>query len=62
MMKRILFLVMILLGAARPGLAADSLMAIDVLLEPDEKMAVQAQADNARLLKNFPQGFALDAH
>jgi hypothetical protein len=35
--------------------------AIDVLLEPDATMLEHAAANNARLLKIFPQGFALDA-
>jgi 2'-5' RNA ligase len=35
--------------------------AIDIALEPDATMLQHAQADNARLLKNFPKGFALDA-
>jgi 2'-5' RNA ligase len=35
--------------------------AIDILLEPDATMVQQAQADNARLLKAYPDGFALDA-
>lgn len=35
--------------------------AIDVLLEPDASMLRQAQAANARLLKQFPKGYALDA-
>jgi hypothetical protein len=35
--------------------------AIDIALEPDATMLRHAQADNARLLKNFPKGFALDA-
>ena len=35
--------------------------AIDILLEPDAKMLRRAEANNARLLKVFPQGFALDA-
>ncbi len=34
--------------------------AIDILLEPDATMAQHAQADNARLLKAYPAGFALD--
>jgi hypothetical protein len=33
--------------------------AIDILLEPDATMIRHAQAANARLLKNFPKGFAL---
>jgi hypothetical protein len=33
--------------------------AIDILLEPDATMLQHAQADNARLLKNFPKGFTL---
>ena len=35
--------------------------AIDILLEPDATMVQHAQADNARLLKDYPEGFALDA-
>jgi 2'-5' RNA ligase len=35
--------------------------AIDIALEPDATMAERAHADNARLLKVFPKGFALDA-
>ena len=35
--------------------------AIDVLLEPDGSMLQHAQAANARLLKAFPKGYALDA-
>lgn len=35
--------------------------AIDILLEPDAAMLQHAQAANARLLKAFPKGYALDA-
>jgi hypothetical protein len=35
--------------------------AIDILLEPDATMLRHAEANNARLLKVFPKGFALDA-
>jgi haloacid dehalogenase-like hydrolase len=35
--------------------------AIDILLEPDATMLQHAEAVNARHLKIFPQGFALDA-
>jgi hypothetical protein len=45
--------------AAEP--AAKSLTAIDVLLLPDETMINRATAANARLRKDYPQGFALDA-
>jgi hypothetical protein len=31
------------------------------LLEPDATMVQHAQADNARLLKAYPDGFPLDA-
>jgi phosphoserine phosphatase len=34
--------------------------AIDILLEPDATMLRHAEANNARLLKVFPKGFALD--
>jgi phosphoserine phosphatase len=36
-------------------------IAIDILLEPDATMLRHAEADNVRLLKVFPKGFALDA-
>jgi 2'-5' RNA ligase len=35
-------------------------IAIDIALEPDLTMMQHAMADNARLLKSFPNGFALD--
>src|SRR5437016_12123886 len=35
--------------------------AIDILLEPDATMLQHCQADNDRLLKVYPKGFALDA-
>jgi phosphoserine phosphatase len=35
--------------------------AIDILLEPDGTMLKHAEANNARLLKVYPKGFALDA-
>src|SRR5271170_6892546 len=39
----------------------NAVTAIDIALEPDATMIQHAQADNARLLKVFPKGFALDA-
>ncbi len=57
---RIIAGVFILSFLASPCRAADPLTAIDVLLEPDDTMLVQAKADNARLLKDCPGGFALD--
>jgi len=51
-----------LCGAVVPTQAADSaLTAIDILLDPDGAMLIQATADNARLRQNYPHGFALDA-
>jgi hypothetical protein len=41
--------------------ATNAIVAIDVLLEPDTRMLRRAEANNARLLKAFPKGFALDA-
>jgi phosphoserine phosphatase len=35
--------------------------AIDILLEPDATMLTHSAANNARLLKEYPKGFALDA-
>jgi 2'-5' RNA ligase superfamily len=44
-------------SAAQPN----SVTAIDIALEPDATMIEHAKAANARLLKEFPKGFALDA-
>ena len=46
---------------ASPPADQDSVTAIDILLEPDATMVQHATATNARLLKIFPKGFALDA-
>jgi hypothetical protein len=40
--------------------ATGPVTAVDILLEPDATMLRHAQANNARLLKVFPKGFALD--
>ena len=50
------------LGNAKPLSAAeqDPVTAIDILLEPDQTMIQRATAANQRLLKVFPEGFALD--
>ena len=37
------------------------IMAIDILIERDSTMTTQAVTANARLLKAYPEGFALDA-
>src|SRR3954454_24339096 len=51
-----------LLGTAGSSYADESpVTAIDIALEPDATMMEHAKADNARLLKVFPKGFALDA-
>jgi 2'-5' RNA ligase len=39
----------------------NAVTAIDIALEPDATMMQHAKAANARLLKAFPKGFALDA-
>jgi 2'-5' RNA ligase len=38
-----------------------TIMAINVLLDPDAATVARARATNARLRGNYPQGFALDA-
>lgn len=43
------------------GSAQQPVTAIDILLEPDATMLQHAAAVNARLLKTYPKGFALDA-
>jgi len=40
---------------------ADTVIAIDVLLQPDQTMIGKARAINARLRENYPAGYALDA-
>jgi phosphoserine phosphatase len=40
---------------------AGPVTAINILLEPDATMLQRSEASNARLLKVFPKGFALDA-
>jgi phosphoserine phosphatase len=40
---------------------AGPVTAVNILLEPDAAMLQRCEADNARLLKAFPKGFALDA-
>ena len=48
---------------AQPSSPPDqnSVTALDILLEPDATMLRHAEANNARLLKAYPKGFALDA-
>jgi phosphoserine phosphatase len=41
--------------------ARSEITAIDILLEPDATMLKHAATNNARLLKVYPKGFALDA-
>jgi hypothetical protein len=47
----------------KPSAAANPITAVDIVLEPDAIMIQHAQAANAGLLKNFPNGFPLgDEH
>jgi hypothetical protein len=39
----------------------DKLIAIDVLIEPDQTMIGKSRAVNARLRENLPAGYELDA-
>ncbi len=49
-------------GQQAPSAAKEvSVTAIDILLEPDAIMLQHAEANNARLRKEFSKGFALDA-
>ena len=43
------------------GTQTDDVIAIDVLLEPDQTMIGKSNAANARLRGNFPAGYELDA-
>jgi hypothetical protein len=47
--------------AQTTAIAPGHLTAIDIALEPDATMIRHAKAANARLLRVFPKGFALDA-
>lgn len=52
----------LLFGATPTAVAkSDSVTAVDIALEPDATMIQHAKDANARLLKSFPKGFALDA-
>ena len=52
----------LLLGYAEMSSAKQTpITAIDIALEPDATMIQHAEAANARLLKAYPKGFALDA-
>ncbi len=43
------------------GFQASEVTAIDIILQPDATMLRHSSANNSRLLKVFPEGFALDA-
>ena len=63
--QRTLAFVLILTSLTTYSRAADpdkpsAVTAIDILLEPDGTMLQHAGANNARLLKVYPQGFSLD--
>lgn len=47
-------------SAQRAAAQSNPVTAIDIALEPDATMLQHAKAANARLLKSFPKGFALD--
>jgi hypothetical protein len=50
-----------LFGFIEPSYAQEHpVTAIDIALEPDATMVQHVQADNARLLKAYPEGFSLD--
>ena len=48
-------------GSVAQAQPLTAVTAIDVLLEPDATMLQHSEANNARLRKVFPRGFALDA-
>ena len=47
--------------AASPAIAQEKLIAIDVLIEPDQRMLGEAAKWNARMREQIPDGLALDA-
>src|SRR5215467_1968263 len=48
------------IGVNAMSLEPNAVTAIDILLDPDATMIKRAHAVNARLLKSFPKGYALD--
>ena len=48
-------------GSVAQAQPLTTVTAIDILLEPDATMLQHSEANNARLRKVFPKGFALDA-
>jgi 2'-5' RNA ligase superfamily len=48
-------------NAQANGASNDNLIAIDILLQPDQTMISKADAVNARLRGNYPGGYSLDA-
>ena len=63
-MREAVLAAMILAGAtvsAAAGAKDDKVVAIDILLDPDSVMIERAQALNARLRQDYPQGYTLGA-
>jgi len=52
---------LVLAPAEGSGAQPNAVTAIDIALEPDATMIQHARDANARLLKDFPKGFTLDA-
>jgi hypothetical protein len=48
-------------ASAHAATSSDQVVAIDIVLEPDAVMIGHAQALNARLRQNYPQGYTLGA-
>jgi hypothetical protein len=61
-MKNVVFAAVVAGGIGQAGVAIgeDRLVAIDVLLEPDERMLEAAEQWNERLREQLPTGFSLD--
>ncbi|HET6554984.1 MAG TPA: hypothetical protein VFG49_15765 [Dyella sp.] len=61
-MACVLILVVSATGSASENqVKSNEVTAIDILLKPDATMILHASNNNARLLKVYPKGFALDA-
>ncbi|MGA8488901.1 MAG: hypothetical protein WB711_00680 [Terriglobales bacterium] len=70
-MKRAIFTLLAVLGfvpvliqpanAQANNTTNDQLIAIDILLQPDQTMISKANAVNARPRENYPDGYSLDA-
>ena|GEM_PF-1443717 len=59
-MPRLVIALLLIVALTASPAEQNPVTAVDILLEPDATMLRHAEANNARLLKVYPKGFALD--